>query len=249
MYLSRLILNPRDRRVRHDIADCQELHRTLLSVFPQAGGDGARAEFGLLYRLEIEPRSGAARVLVQSREAADWGRLGGRYLLGYETKDVAAAYAALQPGARLRFRLRANPTRRIGRGNDVKDPRWIGKRVDLRGEEEQLAWLQRKGREQCGFLLGQARVSAPEASPLLASERAVPALTVAGPVANVRTRPEATLHGHRGGARLSFGSVTFDGELRVTDVGAFRAALIQGIGSGKAYGFGLLSIAPVRGEA
>ena len=42
---------------------------------------------------------------------------------------------------------------------------------------------------------------------------------------------------------MSFGSVLFEGELIVTDVEAFRAALVKGIGSGKAYGFGLLSIA------
>jgi CRISPR system Cascade subunit CasE len=42
---------------------------------------------------------------------------------------------------------------------------------------------------------------------------------------------------------MSFGSVLFEGELIVTDVKAFREALMQGIGSGKAYGFGLLSIA------
>jgi CRISPR system Cascade subunit CasE len=40
--------------------------------------------------------------------------------------------------------------------------------------------------------------------------------------------------------------VQFEGDLEVTDAAAFRAALAQGIGSGKAYGFGLLSIARPR---
>ena len=52
---------------------------------------------------------------------------------------------------------------------------------------------------------------------------------------------------HRDGAdsqmAMTFGSVLFDGELEVNDANAFRAALRSGIGSGKAYGFGLLSIA------
>ena len=41
-----------------------------------------------------------------------------------------------------------------------------------------------------------------------------------------------------------FRGVVFDGHLRVTDERAFKAALANGIGSGKAYGFGLMSIAP-----
>ncbi|MBX5446264.1 type I-E CRISPR-associated protein Cas6/Cse3/CasE, partial [Sphaerobacter sp.] len=33
MYLSRLILNPRSRDVRRDLADCQQLHRSVMSGF------------------------------------------------------------------------------------------------------------------------------------------------------------------------------------------------------------------------
>jgi CRISPR system Cascade subunit CasE len=38
-------------------------------------------------------------------------------------------------------------------------------------------------------------------------------------------------------------AVTFDGLLRVTDPEALLAALAGGIGSGKGFGFGLLSLA------
>jgi len=42
---------------------------------------------------------------------------------------------------------------------------------------------------------------------------------------------------------LTVGDVLFDGRLVVTDADRFRETLTAGIGSGKAYGFGLLSIA------
>lgn len=45
---------------------------------------------------------------------------------------------------------------------------------------------------------------------------------------------------------LKFFSVQFDGILQVTDPTAFLTAIQSGIGSGKAFGFGLLSVAPVR---
>ncbi len=49
-------------------------------------------------------------------------------------------------------------------------------------------------------------------------------------------------------ARLTFASVLFDGDLVVLDKMLFLEALSGGIGTGKAYGFGLLSIAPAEQE-
>lgn len=70
---------------------------------------------------------------------------------------------------------------------------------------------------------------------------------------NLRTKAENKTMGWRSRdekcgekQRLTFSSVLFEGELEITDANAFRQTLAQGIGSGKAYGFGLLSIAPVR---
>jgi CRISPR system Cascade subunit CasE len=48
-----------------------------------------------------------------------------------------------------------------------------------------------------------------------------------------------------GGRRLTFGAVVFDGMLEVSDPGRLRSALRHGIGSAKAFGFGLLSLARV----
>lgn len=44
-------------------------------------------------------------------------------------------------------------------------------------------------------------------------------------------------------------SVLYEGVLKVTGPDLFRQTLIHGIGSGKAYGFGLLSVAPAKSEA
>jgi CRISPR system Cascade subunit CasE len=57
------------------------------------------------------------------------------------------------------------------------------------------------------------------------------------------SRQERTVdHRHN----LQFLSVQFDGILQVVDPDALAAAVDSGIGSGKAFGFGLLSLAPVR---
>lgn len=239
IYLSALDLNPRSSLVRRDIADCNDLHRTVLSAFPAPVGDvKAREAFAVLYRLETA-RTSPIRLLVQSETEPDWSRLSSGYLCpgrSAATKRVDDHYETLFCGHELRFRLRANPTKRVGK---TGKPGWVGKRVNLVTEAAQLAWLERKGRDG-GFDLLTAR-----AAPGLFG------LSHPGnrsSVLEVQARTTSQIEGWRGceGQKLSFGSVLFDGELRITDTESFRETLRRGIGSGKAYGFGLLSVAAAR---
>lgn len=52
--------------------------------------------------------------------------------------------------------------------------------------------------------------------------------------------------GHANGHRVTIWPVLFDGILAVEDPDLLRHAIITGIGPARAYGNGLLSIAPVR---
>jgi CRISPR system Cascade subunit CasE len=225
LYLSRLMANTRGREVQRDLADCHNMHRRILMGFPDDPNTyAAREQYGVLYRVE-QSSDGGVQILVQSRHAPDWSRLPEQYLTrSAEVKRVDEAYARLRPGMELVFRLRGNPTRRISEHNTVQGEKWRGKRVDLRREEDQLAWLRRKG-EQSGFSLVDVRLRPG--------------------VSDVRTAPGVTVHGlQRGGVRLTFGSALFEGRLRVTDLDRLRQVIEGGIGSGKAFGFGLLSVAP-----
>ena len=56
-------------------------------------------------------------------------------------------------------------------------------------------------------------------------------------------------HGQRDNQRLSFGVALFEGQLTVVDTAHFHQALRAGVGSAKAYGFGLLSVALLSGGA
>lgn len=242
MYLSRLILNSRQRDVRRDLADCQDLHRTVMSAFPQAHSDGrARAEMGVLFRAELDPRSGRVTLLVQSGHEPEWSHLPAGYLLdtgGDPTnpafKEVTACYSHLAEGHTLAFRLRANPTRKIATKSGPDGQRRNGHRVELRDEPAQLDWLRRRG-EQGGFRLVSVRANA-----------GVPNVTATRGDKLTGKRPVGSASKET--ARLTLAAVTFDGVLRITDAMKFRLALVRGIGPGKAFGFGLLSVAPLRGE-
>jgi CRISPR system Cascade subunit CasE len=52
----------------------------------------------------------------------------------------------------------------------------------------------------------------------------------------------------KGGRTITHGSATLKGELYVTDPDRFRQSFLQGIGRGRAFGFGLLQIVPLTGN-
>jgi len=234
LFLSRVILNPRNREVQRDLANCHLLHQRVMAAFPTATTPAARAEFGVLYRPDVDPRTGVVTLLVQSWVAPNWSHLlaarGDRsYLLetpGLEnpaTKAIGEVLSGLREGQRLRFRLRANPTKRLAeRRQTQRVDRLLGKRVALLKEEDQEEWLQRRA-AAAGF-----RVVRAEARP-----------------DRVFGQNQTGMRAGEPGGRLTFGAVVFEGLLEISDAESFRRAVRCGIGSGKAYGFGLLSLAPI----
>lgn len=229
MYLSRLLLNPRSRSVQRDLAHPHELHRTICSAFPE---DMECTDERALYRVD-QSQKGELVLLVQSQHEPDWSQLPSQdYLLsvGEGNPALKAIDLKLQTGQRLVFRLRANPTKRMGKRAAYDK----GKRVGLYKIEDQLAWLQRKASDH-GFTIHsvmpiqQRRIDG--RIPIKQSEKA-------------ETDGEKSVTKQHHDAK--FFSVQFDGILQVTDPDLFLAAIQSGIGSGKAFGFGLLSVAPVR---
>jgi CRISPR system Cascade subunit CasE len=232
LYLSRLVPNIRSREARRDLANCVAMHRTLMKAFPDglSPNGAARSEAGLLYRVEAT-LDGAVALLVQSALPPDWMRLPPSWLKPAsepQVKEIAGALARIDSGSVLRFKLVANPTRKIATKTGADGRKNNGKRVELRGEEEWLAWLERKA-VQSGFRLRAVRASAHV--PDIRSGRDLKAV-------GLEKQPDGS------SSRLTFCGVAFEGRLEVVDTVLFNAGLRAGIGSGKAYGYGLLSLAP-----
>ncbi|MCC6863122.1 MAG: type I-E CRISPR-associated protein Cas6/Cse3/CasE [Bryobacterales bacterium] len=234
VYLSRLLLNALNRAVQRDLADCQQLHRTLMKAFPpREAGAAARREYGLLYRMEAG-NSSARQLLVQSALRPDWSFLPAGYLCpgsAPECKPVSEVYGRISTGERFRFRLRANPTRKISVDDASRPEGWRPMRVELRGETNWIQWLERKG-GQHGFRLLAVQ-----------TDGKVPDLRTAPGGQTLGWRRAPGQAGGRAQSCLTLFAVLYDGRLEVTDPGLFQEGLASGIGPGKAYGFGLLSIA------
>ena len=220
-YLTRLILNPRSKQVRNELADPYEMHRTVMKAFAGNLQDDER----VLFRVDV-PRTGIPTLLVQSQYKPNWVELTEarkNYLLdknyltfGEENLALKAIDFSqkLRTEQRLAFRLRANPIKRI------KETR---KRVGLYKEEEQLEWLKRKLNHENAAQLLSARV--------------VNESDQHGKLFQEKDKKK----------RMKFHSVLFEGILEIINQAEFQKMLEAGIGPGKGLGFGLLSLAPSRG--
>jgi len=193
-----------------------------------------QADSGFLFRIDFpaqphrrweEPRPGGrAVILVQSAVRPDWDYAfhNAEHLLA-APPQVQSYTPFFTRGQSLRFRLAANPTRRLSRhsleadGQPVKEAS-IGKRVPV-PNDRLFDWLARQA-ETSGFSVEQD-------------------------CTRVQPGYIYVKKGRDGnGQRLR--SVRYDGILRVTNPEALRNTVIRGIGPGKAFGCGLLSTAPCR---
>lgn len=219
MFLSRLALDPRDQSVRRDLSNCHEIHRTLLKAFGQVTGGSARAALGVLFRVEEEVRQ--VLVYVQSKAPPDWTRLPPGYLRrGFSFPEGNPAVRSLDVAYDSIQEGRALRFRLLANPTC----RVGGNRVPLVSTESLMEWIHRKGK-QGGFEL----------------------LLDPSGCERVEIIQGADLLGVKGPHQITVRGVRYEGALRVTDRDQFRATLEKGIGPGKAYGFGLLSITPRLG--
>lgn len=221
MYLSRLILNPRSRQVRNELADLYEMHRTICNAFPHGLFKAQRNEentTNILFRVDLRPRTRIPTLLVQSRQKPEWSFLEAPkdYLLGanelpldVENPAIKEVNLQLHDGQILAFRLRANPTKRIKES---------AKRIGLIREEDQHKWLEHK-LEAAGAALVTVNILNDQ--------------FVYGKLFIEQEKKK----------RMNLLSVQFDGVLQVKDKDKLVSTIFTGFGSAKGLGFGLLSLA------
>jgi CRISPR system Cascade subunit CasE len=116
-----------------------------------------------------------------------------------------------------RFSLLANPTKKLRVDNPDGSRKKNGRRVPITQREDLIDWLSRKGKAG-GFTFD------PE---------------------QLRTIPRGREFFRKEGAQGTHTAVEFQGILTVYDPGLFVDAVQTGIGSAKAFGFGLLALTPL----
>ncbi|MDC9589261.1 type I-E CRISPR-associated protein Cas6/Cse3/CasE [Xenorhabdus sp. XENO-10] len=115
--------------------DPYQLHRALWQLFPNRPNDTR----DFLFRIEVQHFGRGAEALLQSAQAPS----------SVEAAQVMVSKLiqwSIPNGAKLRFKLRANPVKTIKDGQQRRDRNGKIKccRIPLIHEEEQLQWLSRK---------------------------------------------------------------------------------------------------------
>lgn len=211
MYLSQLKLNPAEIQVKRDLANPYELHRTILRAFPTPLPEGER----ILFRVENTVDSGISFVLVQSQNQPEWEKITQVYSNYFSEPPQIKSLQSLQikNGDLLRFRLRANPTKRV-----LYESTQRSQRISLFSEEDRKQWLLRK-----------SKISGFSFNPEILLITDAPYRTIF--IAKQDKTYKATIN-----------MVDFNGVLKVDDVGKLMLSLAQGIGSAKGLGCGMLSL-------
>ena len=146
MYLTLLAVNARSRAAQRDLANRYELHRTVMCLFPGIQSSNARIEGQVLYRCDLRS-DGRVSILIQSSAPPNGSALAPDYLdKPLVPKELEPFLESLKAGDMLRFKLEANASKR-----DIR----TGKRVEVRGDEAQQAWLERQASRH-GFELVRA---------------------------------------------------------------------------------------------
>lgn len=225
MYLTKYLLNPGNKEVRRDIADPYEMHSTLCRLF----ADPKNNRF--LWRLEKTRPEEPIVLLLQSHEKPELENFSIKDYFYKIYKSIAYNPERLfEKSPTLIYRLKANPT--------VKRN---GKRVGLKSVEEQLLWLKKQG-DKAGFEVHTARVMGEELLEMKQRKQDNKQIKEFIGKDSDSNQNQDILENNK----ITLNTVYFEGYLVVNDPQLFiEKAIKPGLGKARAFGLGMLSIAPV----
>ncbi|KAA6212410.1 type I-E CRISPR-associated protein Cas6/Cse3/CasE [Streptomyces albofaciens JCM 4342] len=270
-YLSRIRINPLRAESRRYLESPHTVHGAVMGGLP-----GTATDERPLWRMDSDdPHRPHLTVLTRARpdwshivERAGWPDADGEHAL---VRDYAPLLALIEPGREFSFRLTANPVQnsptpisptaaqRKRIAAEQAPVRRRGFRMAHRTATEQLRWfLQRT--ERWGFAVPVSRTDPPAAGMEVehANSAALGRTATQAPPdradavpreVRITARHRRTFAKNGRGPRVVINSVTFEGRLRVTNAEALTHHLLNGIGPAKAYGCGLLTLAPIKGVA
>lgn len=230
MYFSRIQLNPQRRKTREALANPQVMHAMVASSAPpgmQTSEDGR-----LLWRIDRDSHD--IRLYIASPcvpglehivEQAGWTASPG------QTTDYTRFLDRLTRGQEYAFRATLNPVKRQRVANSR------GKVLPFCRETEQIDWLRSRS-ASWGFELPDIPREFDPLSPGIPDDSASPAVKVIRADDRVFRKGSGTNRQH-----VTQRQVTFTGRLVVKDPLLMKRSLANGMGRGKAYGCGLMTLA------
>lgn len=223
VFLTKIQLNPGRRETLRLLASPQRLHAAVLGAFPP--DRLADATSRVLWRLD-QPQRHELSLFVVSQQRPSLEVLEEQCGWSQQQSGRVADYRpfldGLDEGQAWRFRLTANPVRSVRTAHGER-----GKVSPHLTVEQQREWLVTRA-ERHGFSVSDD-----------GGEGADVQVTRRDRESFVKGAPDEK-------RRATISRAQFDGVLQVRDPEVLRSSLIHGIGRAKAYGCGLMTLAPVR---
>jgi CRISPR system Cascade subunit CasE len=223
VYLTRFRLNSARRATRRLLESPQSLHAAVLACFARPE-DHTTATGRTLWRVDRRPQSPDIRLYISSPRPPDLTHLveqaGWPTIDTWLTRPYTAFLDSIEKGQVWAFRITANPVHNGRRRSDSKDTQRFGAVT----AEQQIGWLLARA-ERSGF--------------------AICSTTDGFRNLVLRDRLTRTFRRNKDGPPVTLTMATYEGVLRVEDADQLRRVLTNGLGHGKAYGCGLMTLAPV----
>lgn len=234
VYLSRIWLNPLRTGAQRMLRNPQVMHAAVLGGLSRQPVEERplwRLEAGSPHRLEL---------LVLTRSMPSWEHIveQGGWPSSDEPQTLVRSYEPLldriERGREFAFKVRANPvsvTRQPAKPSPsqarrLAEPGARGARVPHRTAAHQLSWLTTRA-ERWGF--------------------EIPTTGAGDPDVLLVGRDRTTFNKQAGESRhrVILSTATFQGRLRILDPERARRSLLDGVGPARAYGCGLITLAPL----
>lgn len=221
MFVTQFEINGARRDSRKLLSSPQSMHASVQQAFPSQ--DPARSGKGrVLWRLD--PSGPRWLLYIVSPTEPDLTHLVEQAGWperghGWVTRAYDPFLRTLRVGQHWAFRLAANPTR-SGRKNPTSPTQRFGQVTS----EQQQEWLLKRA-TGAGFTFPDS-----QDPPVIVHNRSVKRF-------------------RRGSQQVTLTTAVYDGILRIVDVDEMRTTMIAGLGPAKAYGCGLLTLAPPQTDA
>lgn len=242
-FLSRIWINPLRQGAQKLLRSPQAMHAAVLGAIPEQP-----VRERVLWRLDAD-NAQRPGLLVLSQSRPSWEHLVEQ--AGWPSADTPQAEVRqyepllekLAKGRTFAFRLTANPVQSTKRPDKLTpaqqeaQAREPGRsvRVGHRTVAHQLQWLLDRA-PSWGVQIPHARTD-PGAIGQPDEETSPP------PDVRISRRERLSFQ-RNGGSRVTIQQVTYEGHLVVEDTGRLQEVLLSGVGRAKAYGCGLLTLAP-----
>ncbi|SHE65671.1 type I-E CRISPR-associated protein Cas6/Cse3/CasE [Alkalibacter saccharofermentans] len=218
MYLSRIILNINKRDTIRAMSSPQILHGAVESSLGFVRNESERT----LWRLDI--LNGQCCLLIQSCKIPIFEQINEQLGFGLENnlwdaKELNNLFNRLDNNQLWRFRLRANPV--YSKTKNRIETKKRGKVVAHVTATQQKDWLIERSQRN-GFLINNDSFDV--------------------------VFTDWKKFRKKNGNEVTLRIADFEGVLKIQNIERFKNTIISGIGRGKAYGCGLLTIAPYEGD-